>query len=100
MKSNYNDDEDSEHAELVMLLAKVAQLAGDDDRLLKNKNKREGTRLDAPIPLTVRLAYVEMFGISRSSMFVTMQWQPQKQLVSQLQRQLEMQLRIEMQLRM
>ena len=27
MKSNYNDDEDSEHAELLMLLAKVAQLA-------------------------------------------------------------------------
>ena len=48
MKFNCNDDEDSEHAELLLLLAKVAHLAGDEDRRLKNKNKREGTRLNAP----------------------------------------------------
>ena len=48
MKFNCNDDEDSEHAELLLLLAKVAHLAGDEDRRLKNKNKRVGTRLDAP----------------------------------------------------
>jgi hypothetical protein len=41
MNSNYNDDEDSEHAELLMLLAKVAHLAGDADQRLRIKNKRE-----------------------------------------------------------
>ena len=46
MKFNCNDDEDSKHAELLLLLAKVAHLAGDEDRRLKNKNKRVGTRLD------------------------------------------------------
>ena len=40
--------EDSEHAELLLLLTKVAHLAGDKDRRLKNENMREGTRLDAP----------------------------------------------------
>ena len=52
MKFNYNDDEGSKHAELLLLLVvplvKVAHLTGDEDRRLKNKNKREGTWLDAP----------------------------------------------------
>ena len=38
MQSNYNDDEDLEHAALLMLLAKVAHLAGDKELCLKNKN--------------------------------------------------------------
>ena len=47
MKFNHNDHEDSKQAELLMLLAKVAHLAGYKDQYLKNKNKREGTRLNA-----------------------------------------------------
>jgi hypothetical protein len=49
MKSNYDDDEDSEHAELLMLLAKVSQLAGDEDQRLKNKNKRKGMVLGSTL---------------------------------------------------
>ena len=48
MKFNCNGDEDSEHAELLLLLVKVAHLAGDEDCCLKNKNKGEGTWLNAP----------------------------------------------------
>ena len=48
MKSNYNGNGDSEHTELLMLLAEVAHLAGNKVRRLKKKNKRAGTRLDAP----------------------------------------------------
>ena len=49
MKFNCNGDEDSEYTELLLLLAKVAHLTGDEGRSLKNKFKREGTRLGAPI---------------------------------------------------
>ena len=48
MKFNYNDNEDSEHSELLLLLANDVHLASDEDWRLKNKNKKEGARPDAP----------------------------------------------------
>ena len=46
MKYNYKDNKDYKHIELCMLLANVAHLAGIKDRRIKNKNMREGTRLN------------------------------------------------------
>ena len=48
MKSNYNGDEDSKHAERLMFLAEVAYCADGEDQCFKNNNKREGTRLNVP----------------------------------------------------
>ena len=48
MKFNYNGNEDFKHIELLLLLAKVVHLSDNKDQRLKNKNKREDTRLDAP----------------------------------------------------
>ena len=69
MKSNYNNNEDSEHAKFLMLLAKIAQLAGDKDWRLKNKTEREGIQRNASTVPCRRKLVTQVYGEMGSGYF-------------------------------